>query len=302
MINLEVDIAGVKLKNPIITASGTFANGREISEYYDLCELGAVCVKAITLEPRRGNKPPRIAETPSGILNSVGLQNAGLAYFMKYEIPFLRKYDTKIIANISGCTIEENCEIAKRLGNLVDLIELNVSCPNVKEGGVAFGTNPKITKEITKRVKENCAVPLIVKLSPNVTDIKEIAKAAEEGGADALSLINTILGMQIDVNTRRPTLANNTGGLSGPAVKPVAVRMAWEVSSITDLPIIGMGGIMSGEDVAEFMLAGATAVAVGTANLVNPTACVDIKKEFINYLDENNIDDVHEIIKAVKIF
>lgn len=302
MNNLEVDIAGVKLKNPIVTASGTFANGREISEYYDLSELGAVCVKAITLEPRMGNKPPRIAETPSGILNSVGLQNGGLSYFMKYELPYLRQYDTKIIANISGCSIEENCEIAKRLGNSVDLIELNVSCPNVKEGGVAFGTKAEITKEITAKVKESCAVPLIVKLSPNVTDIKEIAKAAEEGGADALSLINTILGMQIDVNTRRPTLANNTGGLSGPAVKPVAVRMVWEVSTAVDLPIIGMGGIMSGKDVAEFMLAGATAVAIGTANLVAPTACVDIKKEFLNYLNDSNTYDVHEIIGAVKIF
>lgn len=302
MIDLSVDIAGVKLKNPIVTASGTFANGREISKYYDLSELGAVCVKAITLEPRKGNKPPRIAETPSGILNSVGLQNGGLDFFLKYELPNLKKYDTKIIANISGSTIEENCELARRLGNDVDLIELNISCPNVKHGGVAFGTDPLVAKEITQRVKEKCSVPLIVKLSPNVTDITEIARAAEDGGADALSLINTILGMKIDVKSRRPILANNTGGLSGPAVKPVAVRMVWQVSQCTDLPIIGMGGIMNGEDVAEFMLAGASAVAVGTANLVTPTAALDIKNEFVKFLDESCIENVNEIIGAVKTY
>lgn len=300
MNNFSVDIAGVKLKNPIVTASGTFANGREISEYYDLSELGAVCVKAITLEPRRGNKPPRIAETASGILNSVGLQNGGLEYFLKFELPNLKKYDTKIIANISGNTIEENCEIAKRLSDDVDLIELNISCPNVKHGGMSFGSDPLIAKEITQRVKEHCKVPLIVKLSPNVTDITAIAKAVADGGADALSLINTILGMKIDVKTRKPILANNTGGLSGPAVKPVAIRMVWQVANCIHLPIIGMGGIMTGDDAAEFIIAGATAVAVGTANLVTPTAALNVKNELAKYLCSNGIEDVNSLIGAVK--
>ncbi|OQB14056.1 MAG: Dihydroorotate dehydrogenase B (NAD(+)), catalytic subunit [Firmicutes bacterium ADurb.Bin193] len=299
MTDLSVNIAGVKLKNPIITASGTFGNGREISEYYDLSQLGAVCVKAITLKPRQGNPPPRIAETPSGILNSVGLQNGGIDYFLKYELPNLKRYDTKVIANISGSTVEENCELARRLGRDVDLIELNISCPNVKQGGVSFGTDPKIAAEITARVKESCAVPLIVKLSPNVTDITEIAKAAENAGADALSLINTLLGMKIDVNTRRPVLANNTGGLSGPAVKPVAVRMVWQVFLCTRLPIIGMGGIMTGEDAAEFMIAGASAVAVGTANLVTPTAALNVKNELVGYLEKRGIKNVSELIGSV---
>ena len=237
-IDLTVSIAGVTLKNPIVTASGTVGNGWEISRYYDLSELGAVCVKSITLNPREGNRPPRIAETPSGILNSVGLQNKGLDFFLKNDLNNLRKFDTKIIANISGGTIEENCEIAGRLGNEVDLIELNVSCPNVKQGGIAFGTNPAMVKEITQRVKDKCKVPLIVKLSPNVTDITETAKAARQGGADALSLINTLIGMKIDVNTAKPVLANNIGGLSGPAIRPIAVRMVWQVACCTDLPIM----------------------------------------------------------------
>ncbi len=299
MTNLRVNIAGVTLKNPIITASGTFGCGREMGQYVDLSEIGAVCVKAITLLPRIGNKTPRIAETPNGMLNSVGLQNPGLEHFIKYEIPNLKKYDTKIIANISGSTIEENCIIAERLGNDVDLIELNISCPNVKEGGVAFGTNPDTVYEITQQVKKHSKVPLIVKLSPNVTDIVVIAKAAESGGADALSLINTILGMRININTRKPILANNVGGLSGPAVKPVAVRMVYQVANAVKLPIIGMGGIMNGDDAVEFMLAGATAVAVGTANLIQPTACIDIKNELLVYLNNNGITDVNEIIGKV---
>ncbi len=298
-INLKVNIAGVELKNPVVTASGTFANGREISEYYDLSELGGISVKAITLQPRLGNKPPRIAETPSGILNSVGLQNGGIEYFLKYELPNLKRFDTKIIANISGSTVEENSALAKMLGNDVDFIELNISCPNVKHGGVAFGTNPDVVREITAAVKENCKVPLIVKLSPNVTDIVQIAKAAQDGGADALSLINTLLGMKIDVKSRRSILANNTGGLSGPAVMPIAVRMVWQVARAVSLPIIGMGGIMNGSDAAEFMLAGATAVAVGTANLVTPTASLDVKNGLVDYLKENGINDVSEIIGAV---
>lgn len=299
MTNLSVNIAGVTLKNPIITASGTFGCGREMAQYFDLSEIGAVCVKAITLQPRIGNKTPRIAETPNGMLNSVGLQNPGLEHFIEYEIPNLKKYDTKIIANISGSTIEENCIIAERLGDMVDLIELNISCPNVKEGGVAFGTNPDTVFEITQQVKKHAKVPLIVKLSPNVTDIAVIAKAAESGGADALSLINTILGMRIDINTRKPILANNVGGLSGPAVKPVAVRMVYQVANAVKLPIIGMGGIMNGNDAVEFMLAGATAIAVGTANLIQPTACVDIKNELLVYLNNNGITDVNELVGKV---
>ncbi|MDR0405576.1 MAG: dihydroorotate dehydrogenase [Clostridiales bacterium] len=302
MLDFSVNLAGVTLKNPIVTASGTFANGREISEYYDLSELGAVCVKAITLEPKQGNRPPRIAETASGILNSVGLQNGGLEFFMRNELPNLRRYDTKIIANISGSTIEENCEIAKRLGDSVDLVELNISCPNVKHGGAAFGSDAAVAREITLRVKEQCKVPLIVKLSPNVTDITAIAHAAREGGADALSLINTLLGMKIDVHTRRPVLANNTGGLSGPAIKPVAVRMVWQVARTVGLPVIGMGGVRSGEDAAEFLLAGASAVAVGTANLVTPTAALDVKRGLARYLEERGIRSAAEIIGAVKAY
>lgn len=302
MIDMRVTIAGVTLKNPVLAASGTFANGREISMYYDLSELGAVTVKAITLNPRQGNPPPRIAETASGILNSVGLQNGGLDHFLKYELPHLRKYDTRIIANISGADMGENCEIARRLGDQVDFIELNISCPNVKKGGAAFGSDPAVAREITARVKENCKIPLIVKLSPNVTDIAEIAQAAQSGGADALSLINTLLGMKIDVGTRRPILANNTGGLSGPAIKPVAVRMVWQTAKAVKIPLIGMGGIMTGEDAAEFMLAGATAVAVGTANLINPTAALDVKNGLSRYLEDNQINDVKELIGRVEIY
>lgn len=298
-MNLSVTIAGVPFKNPITTASGTFGNGREMGMYYDLSQLGGVAVKAITKEPRLGNPPVRIAETTAGILNSVGLQNPGIDHFMKYELPNLKQYDTNIIANISGSTIEENCELAQMLGSEVDLIELNISCPNVKQGGVAFGTVPDTVYEITSRVKERCKVPLIVKLSPNVTDITATAKAAEKGGADALSLINTLLGMKIDVNSKRPILHNNVGGMSGPAVKPIAVRMVWQVANAVAIPIIGMGGIMTGEDVAEFMLAGATAVAVGTANLIHPTAALTIKNEFETYLQSHQIENASDLIGGV---
>ena len=301
-IDMSVNIAGTILKNPVITASGTFGKGWEISQYYNLSELGAVCSKAITLKPKEGNAPPRIAETASGVLNSVGLQNTGAEFFLTYDLPNLKKYDTKIIANISGSTIEENCKIAKMLGNGPDFIELNISCPNVKQGGVSFGTNPDIVRQITYSVKENCSVPLIVKLSPNVTDITEIAKAAKQGGADALSLINTLLGMKIDIKTKRPVLANNTGGLSGPAIKPVAVRMVWQVANSVDLPIIGMGGIMSGEDAVEFLLAGATAVSVGTANIVTPTAALNIKNQLAEYASKCNIKSIKSLTGAVKAY
>ncbi|MCX7843405.1 MAG: dihydroorotate dehydrogenase, partial [Clostridia bacterium] len=243
-MNLSIEIAGIKFKNPVIAASGTFGFGREYSQYIDLNGLGGISVKGLTLKPRQGNRPPRIAETPGGILNSVGLQNPGVEAFVRDEIPFLRQYDTKIIANIAGNTIEEYCEMAEILGSAdIDAIELNVSCPNVKAGCVAFGNSTSGITEITKRVKERCKQPLIVKLTPNVTDIKEIALAAEAAGADALSLINTILGMAIDIHKRRPILANNMGGLSGPAVKPVAVRMVYEAAKTVKIPVIGMGGI-----------------------------------------------------------
>lgn len=301
-INFSVEIGGLKLKNPVIAASGTFGFGREFAEYMDLNELGGISVKGLTLKPRQGNKPPRIAETPAGILNSVGLQNPGVEAFIQNEIPFLRKYDTAIIANIAGNTIEEYCEMAEILSaSDVDAIELNVSCPNVKAGCVAFGNSVAGISEITRRVKAYCKKPLIVKLTPNVTDIGEIAAAAEASGADAVSLINTILGMAIDIHKRRPVLANNAGGLSGPAVKPVAVRMVYETSRVVKIPVIGMGGIFKGDDAIEFMLAGASAVMVGTANFINPVACVDIKRGIESYLEMYNLSSVYDIIGKLQL-
>lgn len=293
MLNMGVDIGGLRLKNPVITASGTYGFGREYSGFYNLSELGAIVVKGLTLKPREGNKAPRIAETPAGILNSVGLQNPGVEAFLKQELPFLRQYDTAVIANIAGNTIDEYCEMAELLGSAVDAIELNISCPNVKEGGVAFGTKCDSVFNITKSVKARCKVPLIVKLSPNVTDIAEIAASAEAAGADCISLINTLLGMAIDINSRRPILANVVGGLSGPAVKPVAVRMVWQVAQKVKVPIIGMGGISSWQDAVEFILTGASAVAIGTYNFVNPYAPMEILdglKAYMGMNDYNNIE------------
>ena len=299
MAEMKVNIAGVEWKNPVTTGSGTFGFGREYSEYFDLSELGAVCLKALSAKPRSGNPSPRIAETRKGVLNSVGLQNPGAEAFIEKELPRLRKYDTKLIANLCGASVEDYTEVAQILDDKVDMFELNISCPNVKEGGMAFGTNPKMVEEITQKVKAVSKVPLIVKLSPNVTDITEIARAAEAGGADAVSLINTLLGMKIDINTRRPILHNNMGGLSGPAVKPVAVRMVYQVRKAIKLPIIGMGGITSAEDAIEFMLAGANAIAVGTAGLVDPYAWVKVIKGIESYLNKNNIADVNDIVGAV---
>lgn len=299
MAEMKVNIAGVEWKNPVTTGSGTFGFGREYSEYFDLSELGAVCLKALSAKPRSGNPSPRIAETTKGVLNSVGLQNPGAEAFIEKELPRLRKYDTKLIANLCGASVEDYTEVAQILDDKVDMFELNISCPNVKEGGMAFGTNPKMVEEITQKVKAVSKVPLIVKLSPNVTDITEIARAAEAGGADAVSLINTLLGMKIDINTRRPILHNNMGGLSGPAVKPVAVRMVYQVRKTIKLPIIGMGGITSAEDAIEFMLAGANAIAVGTAGLVDPYAWVKVIKGLESYLNKNNIADVNDIVGAV---
>ena len=301
MLNLEVNIGGLKLKNPVMTASGTYGFGREYSEYYDLSKLGAVVVKGLTLQPREGNKVPRIAETPAGMLNSVGLQNPGIEAFLEQELPYLRKYDTAVIANIAGNTVEEYCQMAEKLGTHVDAIELNISCPNVKEGGVAFGTKCDSVYNITRSVKEYAKVPLIVKLSPNVTDIVEIALAAEEAGADCISLINTLLGMAIDINTRKPILANIVGGLSGPAVKPVAVRMVYQVAKAVNIPIIGMGGISSWQDAVEFILAGADAVAIGTYNFVNPKAPLEILEGIRLYMEKNGYNKLSEFKRKVVI-
>ena len=298
---LKVEISGMKLKNPVIAASGTFGFGREYSEYIDLNKLGGISVKGLTLKPREGNKPPRIAETPAGILNSIGLQNPGVDAFIKDELPFLKQYDTAIIANIAGNTIEEYCELAEKLSDTdIDAFELNVSCPNVKEGGIAFGQDPKRVEAITKQVKKYSKKPLIIKLSPNVTDIGENAKAAEAGGADAISLINTLTGMKIDVERRAFVLANKTGGLSGPAIKPIAVRMVYQAACAVQIPIIGMGGIMNGEDALEFIMAGATMVAVGTANFINPKATMEVIDGIEAYLKRNNIKDINELIGCVR--
>ncbi len=303
MADLRINIAGVELENPVVTASGTFGFGREYGEFFDPGELGAIAVKGLTLNPREGNRSPRIAQTPAGILNSVGLQNPGVENFIKFELPDLKKHSAKIIANMSGNTIEDYCSMADRLsGTEVDMLEMNISCPNVKQGGVAFGTDASTVHKITSEVRKYAKKPLIVKLSPNVTDICEMAKAAEAGGADALSLINTILGMKIDIHTRRPVLANNVGGLSGPAVMPVAVRMVWQVASAVKLPVIGMGGIMSAEDAIEFLLAGASAVAVGTGMFKNPMLPVAVKNGIGEYMDQNNIKKVSELVGAVRVY
>lgn len=300
--NFAVDICGVILKNPIIAASGTMGFGHEYAAYFDINKLGGITVKGLTLEPRQGNPAPRIAETPSGILNSVGLQNPGIQSFIINEMKFLRQLDTVILVNIAGNTIEDYCSMAEQICKVdIDLIELNISCPNVKGGGVAFGTHPNMIFNITKQVKKYCTKPLIVKLSPNTANISENALAAQEGGADGVSLINTILGMEIDVHSRKPLLGNITGGLSGPAIRPIALRMVWEVAKSVAIPVIGMGGIMTGEDVVAFMLAGATAVSIGTANLVEPDACLRILNELKYYMEKYYIYDIREIIGALDI-
>ena len=297
--NMKVNIAGVEWKNPVTTASGTFGFGREYAKFFDLGCLGAICLKSLSAIKRAGNEAPRIAETPFGMLNSVGLQNPGAEAFLNSELEALRQFDTKLIANICGSAVEDYIEVTNILGDSVDMLELNISCPNVKEGGMAFGTDAGMIYDITRRVKDVARVPLIVKLSPNVTDIAEMAKAAEEGGADALSLINTLLGMRIDIETKRPVLNNNFGGLSGPAVRPVAVRMVYQVRQAVEIPIIGMGGIATGEDAIEFMLAGANAVAVGTAGFVDPMAWVKVRDGIEEYLMRNGIEDVNDIVGKV---
>ena len=300
-MNTKVTIAGVTFDNPVMVASGTFGSGEEFSEFVDLNRLGAVVTKGVANIPWPGNPTPRIAEVYGGMLNAIGLQNPGIDVFVSRDIPFLKKYDTKIIVNVCGKSTEDYCEVVERLADQpVDMLEINISCPNVKEGGIAFGQDPKAVEAITREVKKHAKQPVIMKLSPNVTDITVMAKAAEAGGADALSLINTLTGMKIDVNKRTFAIANKTGGLSGPAVHPIAVRMVYQVANAVKLPIIGMGGISNAEDALEFILAGATAVSIGTANFANPYATVETVKGIEEYLKKNQIDDINTLIGAVK--
>lgn len=300
MSDMSVTICGVTIKNPVIAASGTFGYGMEYNEFYPISRLGGVSCKGTTLKERLGNHPPRIAETCAGILNSVGLQNPGLDSFISTYLPWLKKQDTAVIANIAGSTVEEYCEIAERMsGTDVDIIELNISCPNVKQGGVSFGTSRESVAKVTSEVKKRSAKPVMVKLTPNVTDIGDIAKAAEDAGADALSLINTITGMRIDIKTRRPVLRNNTGGLSGPAVFPVAVRMVHEVYKRVSIPVVGMGGISKWEDAAEMMIAGASAVQVGTANFRDPFACIRIIEGLERFAASLGLKSIAELTGTV---
>lgn len=300
-MNTAVNIAGVELKNPVMTASGTFGSGQEYGEFVDLNRLGAVVTKGVSNVPWPGNPTPRIAETYGGMLNAIGLQNPGIAVFMERDIPWLKQYDTKIVVNVCGKTTQDYVEVVERLGDqAVDLLEINISCPNVKEGGIAFGQDPRAVEAITREVKRHAKQPVIMKLSPNVTDITVMARAAQAGGADAISLINTLTGMKIDVNRRTFAVANKTGGLSGPAIKPVAVRMVYQAAQAVSLPVIGMGGIMTAEDALEFILAGASAVSVGTANFHNPCATVEIAQGIEDYMRAHDVGDIRELIGAVR--
>ncbi len=301
-MNTKVNLAGIEMKNPVTVASGTFGYGREFSNFFDLGKLGAVITKGTSLKPKSGNKPPRVCETASGMLNSIGLQNPGVDFFAENDLPFLRKFDTKIIVNACGSTIDEYVELAKVLNKLdIDGVELNLSCPNVKAGCMAFGNTYEGVKEVTSRVRKVLDKPLIVKLTPNVTDIASIAKAVEDAGADGVSLINTLLGMKIDIDKRKPVLANNTGGLSGPAIKPVAVRMVYQVSQAVKIPILGMGGIVNGDDAIEFMLAGATAISIGAGNFIDPYTSVNTVKQIEEYMEKHKIEDINEIIGKVEM-
>ena len=300
-MNTKVNLAGVELKNPVMTASGTFGSGAEYGEFVDLNRLGAVVTKGVANVPWEGNPTPRVAEVYGGMLNAIGLQNPGIDVFVKRDIPFLRQYDTRIIVNVCGRTKEDYLEVTERLGDEpVDLLEINFSCPNEKEGGIAFGQDPKAVEAITRAVKDHAKQPVIMKLSPNVTDIGEMARAAEAGGADVISLINTLTGMKIDINRRSFALANKTGGMSGPAVKPIAVRMVYQAAQAVKLPIIGMGGITNSEDALEFIMAGATAVSVGTANFFNPYATVEIAEGIQAFMKEQGVQDIQELIGAVR--
>ena len=301
-MNTQIDFAGIKMKNPVTVASGTFGYGRECSEFFDLSKLGGIITKGTSLKPRNGNKPSRVCETASGMLNSIGLQNPGVEYFAQYDLPFLRKYDTAIIVNACGSSVEEYVELCKILNKLdIDGVELNLSCPNVNEGCMAFGNTYEGVKTVTRSVRKVLDKPLIVKLTPNVTDIANIAKSVEEAGADGVSLINTLLGMKIDIYKRKPVLANNTGGLSGPAIKPVAVRMVYQVAQAVNIPVLGMGGIVNEEDAIEFMLAGASAVSIGAGNFINPYTSINTIIGIENYMKQQGIEDVKEIIRKVKM-
>lgn len=301
-MNTQVNLAGIKMKNPVTVASGTFGYGREFSNFFDLSKLGGIITKGTSLKPRSGNKPSRVYETPSGMLNSIGLQNPGVEYFAENDLPFLRKFDTAIIVNACGSSIEEYVELCKVLNTLdIDGVELNLSCPNVKEGCMAFGNTYEGVKQVTSEVRKVLDKPLIVKLTPNVTDIASIAKAVEDAGADGVSLINTLLGMKIDIDKRRPVLANNMGGLSGPAIKPVAVRMVYQVAQAVNIPVLGMGGIVNGDDAIEFMLAGANAISIGAGNFINPYTSVNTVEGIENYMKKHNIEDINSIVGTVEM-
>ncbi|HAW60219.1 MAG TPA: dihydroorotate dehydrogenase [Actinobacteria bacterium] len=301
-MDLSVDLAGIKMKNPVMVASGTFAYGREYSEILDLSKLGAVVTKAITLKERKGNPPPRICETPSGILNSIGLQNKGVVRFLREDLPFLRGFDVPVIVNVAGDDIGEYVTVSRKLSEAkVDGVELNISCPNVARGGIIFGTDAAAVAEVVSAVREAIDVPLIVKLSPNVTDITEMASRAVDAGADVLSLINTVVGMAIDTDSFKPELATITGGLSGPAIRPIAVRMVWQVAQAVEVPIIGMGGIVKVRDAVEFLLAGATAIAVGTANFMNPSAALEIIEGLEGFLRGKEYRSIREIVGRVRM-
>ena len=302
-MNLEVDFCGIKLKNPVTVASGTFGYGREFEEYIDLNRLGAIITKGTTLKEKLGNKSPRICEVTGGLLNSIGLQNPGVEHFLKEDLPFLRKFDTKIIVNACGSTVEDYVELCKILNDAdIDGVELNLSCPNVKEGCLAFGTTYEGVKGVTEKVRKVLdRKPLIVKLTPNVTDITLPAKGAEDAGADGISAINTLLGMKIDVKKRRPILANNTGGFAGPAIKPVAVRMVYQIAQAVSIPVMGLGGIMTGEDAIEFMEAGATSVSIGAGNMVDPETSIRVIDEIEQFMKENKIEDINKLIGSVEM-
>lgn len=301
-IKMSVKIGKLKLKNPVMTASGTFGYGEEYADYVDLNKLGAIVVKGLSLKPRVGNPPPRIMETAGGMLNAVGLQNIGVDAFIEEKLPFLRQYDTKVIANIYGETYDEYKKVAQKLSSAkgVHALEVNISCPNVQKGGLSFGADPKTAAAVTRKVKDATNLPVIVKLTPNVTDITTIAAAVEKAGADALSLINTISGMSVDIFTRRPRLKNITGGLSGPAIKPVALRMVWQVLQKVSIPVIGIGGIMNAEDALEFLILGAKAVQIGTANFINPQATMDVLTGIDRYMEINGINNISKLIGTFK--
>lgn len=303
MANLGVKLAGIEMKNPVMVASGTFGSGEEYSQFFDLNKLGALVTKSMTLREEMGNPPPRICETPGGMLNSIGLQNQGVTHFLQVDLAFLSRYEVPVIASVAGTTIEEYVAVIERLTDAkgISALEVNISCPNIKKGGVYFGLDPEMATEVVRQAKSVSKYPLIVKLTPNVTSISEIAKAVEAAGADALSLVNTFFGMSIDVETFRPRLGSGTGGLSGPAIKPLAVRMVYEVARAVSLPVIGMGGIMTTEDAVEFFLAGATAVAVGTANFVNPRASLDIIEGLDRFLERRGFEHISEIVGKVKM-